>query len=103
MAAAAHVSVNVYGLAFGSVPFQNKDGNAAFDNTKIFPHSGVVSIPTDQVLYHPLYNGYQVTNLTGSFYVYSVIEVLPTGLANAGHATKYLSDQSVATLASSAG
>jgi len=101
MAAAAHVSINVYGLAFGSVPFQNKDGNTAFDNTKIFPRSGVVSIPTDQVLYHPLYNGYQVKNLTGTFYVYSVIEVLPTGLNV--HPDKYLSDQSVATLATSAG
>lgn len=101
MAAAAHVSVNVYGLAFGSVPFQNKSGNTAFEDLRVFPRSGVVSIPTDQVLYHPLYNGYQVKNLTGTFYVYSVIEVLPTGLNV--HPTKYVSDQSVATLATSAG
>jgi len=101
MAAAAHVSINVYGIAFGEPPFQNKAGNTAFSQDKIFPRSGVVSIPTDQVLYHPLYNGYQVKNLTGTFYVYSVIEVLPTGLNV--HPTKYLSDQSVATLATSAG
>lgn len=103
MAAASHVTINLYGLAFGSVPFQNASGNTAFDNVKVFPKSGAASLPTAGVVYHPLQNGYLVKNNTGSFYMYSVIEVLPTGLANTGHSTKYLTDEGVASLATDAG
>lgn len=101
MAAAAHVTINLYGLAFGNPPFQGSAGEAAFSNVKVFPKAIASSIPVEGVSYHPLLNGYLVTNNDGSFYMYSVIEVSPTGLNV--NADKYLSDQSVTTLATAAG
>lgn len=101
MAAAAHVTINLYGIAFGEVPFQDGSGNAAFSNVKAFPKSLASSIPTTGVSYHPLQNGYPVTNTVGTFYMYSVIEVAPSGLNV--HPTKYLTDEGVSSLATDAG
>lgn len=97
MAIKSHITINVYGEVEGNPPFQTSAGVTSFSREKIFPKPGAVSFPTDQVSYHPLPNGYLVNNLNGNFYVYSVIEVQPSGLNV--HGTKYISDQSVATLA----
>lgn len=98
MAAAAHFSARVYGEIEGQVPFQNASGLAAFSRVKDFPSAQVNSFPTTGTVVWALPNGYQMPN--GS-YVYSVIEVQPTGL-NA-HGDKYVSDQSAAALATLAG
>jgi len=97
MAAAAHFSTRVYGEVFGNPPFQNSSGAAAFTNTKPWPASGIVSFPTTGTTFFPLANGIVV----GGGYVYSVIEVAPSGLNV--HSTKYVTDSSVATLATLAG
>ena len=68
---------------------------------KPFPHSGAASLPTTGTKFHPLFNGYPITNLVGTYYMYSIIEVQPTGLNT--HGNKYLSNDSVATLATAAG
>jgi hypothetical protein len=101
MAAAAHVSVSLYGIVEGNAPFQDATGATAFSRLKEFPKPGVASLPTTGTVFHPLQNGYPVTTLNGNFYVYSVIEVQPTGLNT--HGVKYVSDMSVATLATNAG
>lgn len=101
MAAAAHVSVSIYGIVEGNAPFQNDAGATAFSRVKEFPKPGVVSFPTTGTSFHPLQNGFPVNNLDGQFYVYSVIEVLPSGLNT--HGVKYVSDMDVATLATAAG
>lgn len=97
MAAAAHVSARVYGEIHGTQPFQNKAGAAAFDLVKPWPTPQIVSFPTDSTTFTPLSNGVFVSN----FYVYSVIEVAPSGLNV--HGSKYVTDTAAATLATNAG
>lgn len=97
MAAAAHFSTRIYGEVEGQPPFQNASGAAAFSRTKDWPASGIVSLPTTGTTFFPLANGVQV----GGAYVYSVIELAPTGLNV--HGTKYVTDTSVASLATLAG
>jgi len=99
MAAAAHFSAGIYGEVEGSAPFQDSAGATAFSRVKPWPTAGIVSLPTTGTVFYPLPNGVQVTS--GGFYVYSVIEVQPTGLNT--HGTKYVSNASVATLATLAG
>lgn len=97
MAAAAHFSTRVYGEVEGSAPFQDGAGAASFARTINWPASAIVSLPTTGTNFFPLANGIQV----GGAYVYSVIEVQPTGLNV--HGKKYVTDSSVATLATLAG
>lgn len=97
MAAAAHFSTRIYGEVEGNAPFQNSSGQTAFARTIDWPASGIVSLPTNGTNFYPLPNGVQV----GGAYVYSVIEVQPTGLNV--HGKKYVTDSSVATLATLAG
>lgn len=100
MAINAHLQANVYGIVEGPAPFQDAAGLTKFSREQIFPKPGVVSFPTSAVTIHPLPNGHQVSNLNGNFYVYSVIEVQPSGLNV--HGTKYISDESAASLATDA-
>jgi len=97
MAAAAHFSARVYGEVQGTPPFQNGSGQASFTLEKPWPTSAIVSFPTDGTTFYPLTNGVSV----GGSYVYSVIVLPPTGLNV--HGTKYVTDSSVATLATLAG
>lgn len=97
MAAAAHFSARIYGEIEGTPPFQNGSGATNFTRVKNWPTSGIVSLPTTGVGIFPLPNG----TVVGGAYVYSVIEVAPTGLNV--HSTKYVSDSSAATLATLAG
>lgn len=99
MAAAAHFSAGIYGEVEGNPPFQDANGASSFSRTKPWPTPGIVSLPTTGTQFYPLPNGVQLT--TGGFYVYSVIEIQPTGLNT--HGTKYVSNASVATLATLAG
>lgn len=94
---AVHFSTMVYGEIEGNPPFQNGDGQSAFSRVKPWPTPSIVSFPTEGSTFFPLTNGFTV----GNAYVYSVIEVPPTGLNV--HSTKYVTKDSVTTLATLAG
>lgn len=91
----ARVAVNVYGMAQGSPPF----GSGLSSPTRIVNWDTPVSMnfPTQGTVFHPVSPGIQVGG--SSNYIYSIIEILPTGLTLPGHGDKYTSNQSVATLA----
>lgn len=97
MAAASHFSTRVYGMVEGSAPYTNPAGQTAFSRTVDFNYAGVVSFPTTGTAFFPLPNGFQV----GGAYVYSVIQCAPSGLNV--HGWQYVTDSSVATLATAAG
>lgn len=97
MAAAAHFSTRVYGMIEGNPPYTNKDGETSFSRAIDFNYAGVVSFPTTGTAFYPLPNGV----IVGGAYVYSVIQVAPSGLNV--HGQQYVTDSSVATLATLAG
>ena len=99
MAAAAHVTVNVYGQVFGKPPYIGTNDENAFANFVVWDSPTSMSFPTTGTIFHPVTPGQQVGNTSN--YIYSVIEVQATGLNVEGN--KYASNQSVATLATSAG
>lgn len=97
MAAAAHLTVNVYGIVEGQPPFGTglpSPVRAVFWDTPV-----AMSFPTTGTVFHPVSPGVQVGN--SSNYIYSIVEVQATGLNV--HGVKYASNQSVATLATNAG
>lgn len=97
MAAAAHFSARIYGRVEGSPPFTTDAGTSGFSRIIDFNYRGIVSFPTDGTSFFPLPNGVVV----GGAYVYSVIQVAPSGLNV--HGAQYVTDSSVATLATAAG
>lgn len=99
MAAAAHVTVNVYGQVFGKPPYQGENSSDAFANFVVWDSPTSMSFPTTGTIFHPVSPGQQVGN--SSNYIYSVVEVQATGLNVEGN--KFASNQSVATLATNAG
>lgn len=101
MAAAAHVTVNVYGYVQGTPPYIGTDSNDAFDRFIQFDSPIAMSFPTTGTIFHPVTPGQQVGNTSN--YIYSVIEVQPTGLTPPHQSSKFASNQSVSTLATNAG
>jgi hypothetical protein len=102
MAAAAHVTVNVYGQAWGKAPYGTgieKGGLDSPDRITFWATPVALSFPTTGTVFYPVSPGIQVG--TTSNYIYSIVEVQPTGLNV--HGDKYVSNQSVATLATNAG
>lgn len=97
MAAAAHLTANVYGLAEGKPPFGAGLGSP--DRNIFWETPTTMSFPTTGTVFHPVFPGIQVGNTPN--YIYSIIEVQATGLNI--HGNKYTSNQSVATLATLAG
>lgn len=93
--ASARVTANVYGQVFGQPPFQGSNSQDAFSRLVVWDSPTSMSFPTTGTIFHPVSPGQQVGN-TGN-YIYSVIEVQPTGLNVEGD--KFASNQSVATLA----
>ncbi len=89
----SRVTANVYGTIMGQPPFgadlSSPDRNIFWDS----PAS--MNFPTTGTVFHPVSPGIQVGSTSN--YIYSVIEVQPTGLNV--HGQKYCSNQSVATLA----
>lgn len=94
MAAAAHVSTLIYGTIQGQPPYI---GATPFANQKSFSQPVSMSFPTAGTIFHPTTQGIKF----GNYYVYSIVEVAPTGLNQPS--TKYGSSDSVATLATAAG
>ncbi|MBP9720569.1 MAG: hypothetical protein KBD02_04840 [Bacteroides sp.] len=94
MAAAAHVTANVYGMVQGAPPYVGAEPFARQIN---FPTPAVMSFPTAGTVFTPTSQGIRF----GNNYVYSIIEVAPTGLNV--HGAKYAAGESVATLATAAG
>lgn len=76
MAITGHVTTRVYGQVFGTPPFQNSAGAAVFSNVKPYPAPPLAGVTLDGANIWPLANGV----LVGNSYVYSVIELPPTGL-----------------------
>ncbi len=99
MAAAAHLTTNIYGKVFGQPPYIGTNSNNAFTEFTQFSSPLSMSFPTTGTVFHPVTPGQQVGNTSN--YIYSVIEVQATGLNVEGD--KYASNQSVATLATAAG
>lgn len=97
MAAAAHLTANVYGFAEGSPPFGT--GLSSPTRTVFWTTPVTMSFPTTGTIFYPVSPGIQVGNTSN--YIYSIIEVQPTGVNI--HGAKYCSNQSVATLATAAG
>lgn len=97
MAASSGFTARVYGMIEGSPPYTDGNGATAFSRTIHFDVAGVVNLPSTPVTVWPLPNG----TLVGNAYVYSVIQLPPTGLSV--HGVQYVSDSSAATLATSRG
>ena len=94
MAAASHVTANVYGTIQGAPPYI---GANPFARQDTWSRGQVMSFPTEGTVFHPTTQGIRF----GSNYVYSIIEVQATGLNQPS--TKYGAGESVATLATNAG
>lgn len=91
-------NARVYGTINGSPPYTDANGQTAFSRTNAWNYAPVMSFPAGTgVQISPLPNG----TLVGGAYVYSVIQVAPTGLNV--HGEQYVSDSSAATLASARG
>ena len=97
MAVSAGFSTRIYGEIEGSAPYAS-NGVTAFSRVIAYNPSGIQSLPSGSVNIVPLPNGYQMPN---GAYVYSVIQLPPTGLNV--HGTQLVTDSSVATLATSRG
>ncbi len=97
MAAASHFSTQIYGMIEGSPPYTDGNGSTAFSRVIPFDYGGTWSLPTQGTIFVPLKNGVVI----GGNYVYSVIQVAPSGLNV--HGVQYVTPDSVATLATAAG
>ncbi len=101
MAAASHLTTGIYGTVQGQPPFQASTEDAVFTRFLAWDTPVQMSFPTGGTVFHPVSPGVQVGG-TGQ-YIYSVIEIIPTGLTTPGQGPKYASNQSVSTLATNAG
>ncbi len=94
MAAAAHVTANIYGTIQGAPPYI---GANPFARQDTWSRAQAMSFSTEGTTFYPTTQGIRF----GSNYVYSIIEVAPTGLNQ--QPTCYGAGESVATLATNAG
>jgi hypothetical protein len=95
---ATHVTAPVYGTIAGQPPFTGTD---QFSNFNVWENGASMSFPTTGTIFHQVNPGVQVNGSAN--YIYSVIEVQPTGLTNPLQSQKYASTLAVATLATNAG
>jgi hypothetical protein len=98
MSLSVHVLTRIYGEVLTNPPFEIASGASTLPNTKPYPVAPNTYIPTNGLTIWPLANGVQMG--PNNFYVYSILELPPTGLNV--HSTKYATDTLAATLASSA-
>lgn len=99
MAAAAHVTAGVYGTIAGQPPYTNV--NEPWSNFNVWKNPAQISAPTTGTIFHEVNPGQRVGNTSN--YIYSVIEVVPSGLTSPNESTKYASNVLIATLATNAG
>lgn len=99
MAAAAHVTAGIYGQVWGQPPYIGDNSTDAFSRFTQWDSPIQMSFPTTGTVFHQVSPGQQVGN--SSNYIYSVIEMQPTGLNVEGD--KYASNIPLATLATNAG
>lgn len=95
---AAHVTSGVYGTVAGQPPYSGSD---QFANFNVWDNPVQMSFPTTGTVFHQVTPGVQVGG--SSNYIYSVIEVQPTGSTPPNQSMKYASNLLVATLATNAG
>jgi hypothetical protein len=84
------VATWIYGMVQGGPPYIGSD---PFARTIVFSEQVKMNFPTLGTVFHPTTQGIRF----GSNYVYSVVEVNPTGLNQ--QSVKFGSSDSVATLA----
>ena len=97
MALSLHALVRVYGEVMSNPPFQNAAGVAVLTATsKPYPVAPLTYIPTNDLKIWPLTNGV----LMGNTYVYSVLELPPTGTNH--NTVKLATDQLASAVASGA-
>lgn len=96
MALSLHILTRIYGQVFGTPPFENAAGTAAFANVKPFPVAPLTYIPANTTTIWPLANGV----LVGNTYVYSVLELPASGLNQPS--VKLATDQSAVNVAAGA-
>lgn len=101
MAAASQVVSNIYGRVFGQPPFQGSNSSDAFTNFVVWDSPTTMGFATQSITIHPVTPGQRVGNTSN--YIYSVIEVNPSGLTPQPESLKYASNQAVATIATNAG
>lgn len=101
MAAASQVTTNVYGRVFGQPPYQGTTSSDAFTNFVAWDSPTSMSFATGAITIHPVTPGQRVGDTSN--YIYSVVELNPTGLTPQPESLKYASNQSVATIATAAG
>ncbi len=99
MAAAAHVTAGVYGTIAGQPPYTNVAEPWA--NFNVWKNPAQMSLTTAGTNFHEVNPGQRVGNTSN--YIYSVIEVVPSGLTPPAESTKYASNVLLATLATNAG
>ncbi len=99
MSAASKVTAGVYGTIAGQPPYTNV--NEPWANFNKWKNAAQMSFPTAGTVFHEVNPGQQVGNTSN--YIYSVIEVVPTGLTPPAESTKYASNVLLATLATNAG
>jgi len=98
MALSLHTVCRIYGEVFGNPPFQNAAGAAALTNTKPYPVAPMTYVPTNELTIWPLANGVQMGS--NNFYVYSILELPPTGTNH--NSVKLATDQLASAVASGA-
>lgn len=101
MAAAAHVTANVYGMVQGQAPYIGSTSSDAFARQIDFDSPRVMSFPTTGTIFHPVTPGQRVG--LSSNYIYSVIEITDNGQIGQPMNIKYGAGESVTTLATNAG
>lgn len=87
-------STRIYGAIEGSAPFADGNGATAFSRVLPFSTVQVQNLPSASVNVVGLPNGFQMPS---GAYVYSVIQVPPTGLNV--HGDQFVVQESAATLA----
>lgn len=97
---AQHTTANIYGELQGTWPYINSRNNNV-DPSRIIDYgsAALVSLANQEVDFLTIIGGIQMP--TTGVYVYSVIQVPPTGLNI--HGKQLLTDQTVAQLATDAG
>lgn len=96
MAITQHVTTRVYGKVFGTAPFQNSAGAAAFSDVDVYPAPPLATVGIAGATFWPLANGV----LVGNSYVYAVIEIPAAGLNQ--QSVKLATSDSATTLTSNA-